>query len=588
MQGNSLLEEYKGIKLIDERILEGSGEDKKNLKEELKSRQSKLQNEFIGLKTKNKLSKAKEKLLNDELIKIRDRLNKLSKSDSTSKEEDLFDADLESKKLFEKIKLLREEFFIESERNRKDKIKKEIEDIEWKFIETSLKEQNKESEIGELRKVIRSNKKPYFLWHFNFGEVFNEKGGFDVVIGNPPYGIVFDEILKTILEEKYNTFKRNNDIFVAFYEKTISLMNYNSQLSLITPNTFLNGDYFNELRRYFTQKIIINEIYDFKDSKIFQDPTVFVCIMSAYKIKLIKYPYKVDLKLIRDVFEKPISKNFIINFGSDIPFKPIDKIIQAITFRNETIALDSLFFVKDVGFNYWSVGKGKKRDGNSIGDRILYSGIKKNKLDKPYLKGRDVLKYCIGEPSHYLKHDFEKFLDPKVDIFRYSSNILETTPKIFYRQTSNRIISAIDYNGQLCDKSLHVIIPKKYDLSIDLKFLVALLNSSLFYYFYKDISQETEARTFAQVKTVYIKKLQLVNLQNNSQQKPFIHLVDQIIKITSDKRFFDNNQKVKRIEEIEFELDIMVFKLYNLTYNEVKIVDPEFTMSEREYSKFKI
>jgi len=585
MQGNSLLEEYKGIMLIDEKILESSADEKLNLRDVLKKRQSELQSEYIDLNSKKKLTKVKAIQLTDELNKIKEQIKKLSKPGKENKDDDLFDDNKESKELFQKIKSLREEFFIESDRAKKDKLKKDIEEIEWKFIEITLKEQKKESGIGELKKIIRSNKKPYFLWHFNFGEVFNENGGFDVVIGNPPYGLVFDDNLKSALEKKYNTFKRNNDIFVAFYEKSISLLNNNSNLTLITPNTFLNGDYFKELRKFFTQQIIIKEIYDFKDNKIFQDPTVFVCILSASKTRFIKYPYTVDIKLIQDEFEKPILKTFIVKGITDLPYKTVDKVMQKITLSENIVELDSLFLVKDVGFNYWSIGKGKKRDGNSIGDRILYNGVKKNKLDKPYLKGRDILKYYIAKPTNFLKHDYKKFLDPHIDIFRYSSELLETIPKIIYRQTSNRIISTIDYAGQLCDKSNHIIIPRDMNCSIDIKYLLALLNSNLFYHLYKDISQETDARTFAQVKTVYVKKFLLKDIKKKQQQQ-FITLVDRILEFTKDEDYPMNEKKKSKVIDIGNQIDIMIYKLYELTYFEVKIVDPEFWMSEDEYGNF--
>jgi len=121
--------------------------------------------------------------------------------------------------------------------------------------------------------------------------MFGWREGFDVIIGNPPYGIVFDKYIKEIYEKEYSSFKRNNDIYVAFFESTFEPLKYKGFVSFISPNTYLNGDYFKALRKCLRNHFIILEIVDFKNSKIFQDPTVFVCISILHKVNQVKLPY---------------------------------------------------------------------------------------------------------------------------------------------------------------------------------------------------------------------------------------------------------------------------------------------------------
>ena len=121
----------------------------------------------------------------------------------------------------------------------------------------------------------------------------------------------------------------------------------------------------------------------------------------------------------------------------------------------------------------------------------------------------------MSSAINFLRHDYEDYLDPEIDTFRFSREILEISPKICYRQTANRIIASIDYEKQLCDKTVHVIVNKK-GFKYDLRIVTALLNSELFLFFYKQISQETDGRTFSQVKTTYIKKLPFKYVENNS------------------------------------------------------------------------
>ena len=72
-------------------------------------------------------------------------------------------------------------------KNKKDKLKEQIENLTWELIEKTLKEEGKQSDIEKVRQFRKANIKPFFLWKLHFAEVFNEKGGFDVVIANPPY-----------------------------------------------------------------------------------------------------------------------------------------------------------------------------------------------------------------------------------------------------------------------------------------------------------------------------------------------------------------------------------------------------------------
>jgi adenine-specific DNA-methyltransferase len=196
--------------------------------------------------------------------------------------------------------------------------------------------------------------------------------GFDIVIGNPPYGTVYNKTVKPIYEKLYPSFKRNNDIYVAFFENANKLLLNSGILIFITPNTFLNGDYFEGLRSYITNHFQINEIIDFKNSKIFSDPTVYVSITSISKIE-ISYPYTFSYKLSDAKFKNIKRSGIDIASASSSPLKPIKAGVLKVSV-DESNLLDHYFFVKDVGFNYWSIGKGKKRDGDSIGNRILYSG----------------------------------------------------------------------------------------------------------------------------------------------------------------------------------------------------------------------
>jgi len=429
------------------------------------------------------------------------------------------------------------------------------------FNETNpTKKQEYKKQIDHLISQITSGHTE-FDFDVYFSEVFHSNGGFDVVIANPPYGTVYDRATKSVYEKKYETFKRNNDIYVAFYQRGIELSKYFGELIYISPNTFLNGDYFKSFREYITIHTVIKEIRDYKEVPVFEDPTVFVCILNLIKQKFIVYPYHVTLSIARQSIKEFTFSIYTVHEKSDAEFKSQNAILKKIV-QSPTFLIDEKFFVKDVGFNYWTFGKGKKRDGDSIGDRVFYSGAKTHAKDIAFIKGRDIEKWIVHKPSNYLKHNFKRFLNPEIDTLRYSADFLEIKPKIVYRQTANTIIAAIDNDGNYLDKTVHIVIPKNKWV-IQPESLVALLNSRLFAYLYSYISQETEGRAFAQVKTTYIKKLPIPT------KGDFIKLANVANQILAAKRTNPQSDTSK----LEGEIDQLVYQLYGLTEEEIKIVE---------------
>jgi type I restriction-modification system DNA methylase subunit len=370
-----------------------------------------------------------------------------------------------------------------------------------------------------------------FNWQTAFPKVF-EKGGFDVIIGNPPYVQIFDTKLKEALENEYEVFKRNNDLYSSFYELSVKLLKNKGILGFITPNSFVKGDYFKNLREFFIKYQIIS-IVDFNNELIFADANVFSAILILKKINpTSKWVLKSDLTTTKGEIEIGnstfIQENVILN-----------------KFKNIKV-FDDYFFIKDVGFNYWSVG-GEKTKGNSIGDRVLYKGVKENNDDISYTKGSNFNRYSGIENENYLRFNYKDFLNEN-DTFRFSEELLKTKPKLIYRQTSSSLISTIDFDGNYCDKTVHIIINRE-KININYSFIMCLFNSSLLNYFYKLLTEET-GRAFAQVKTINVKKLPFIETKN---QQPFIEKANSMLAL--NKELQEQSSKFQRTLQRKFELD---------------------------------
>ncbi len=204
MVGNSLVEEFNGVKLFDEELL-----NKKNTKKNTKKISNQVQ----------------MNLENGEVT---------------------FGME-QTELLIEEIQSLQSKLFDEKETSEKIKIKRDIEDKEWDLIEYKLTKDNEllGKDLEELKKRRNLNRRPYFLWKLEFNKIFQQNGGFDIVIGNPPYikemdnQEVFNKLKNSSIEKKYHEGKMN--FWYYFLHKAIDIKNDNAFISYITPSYWLKG-----------------------------------------------------------------------------------------------------------------------------------------------------------------------------------------------------------------------------------------------------------------------------------------------------------------------------------------------------------
>ena len=159
--------------------------------------------------------------------------------------------------------------------------------------------------------------------------------------------------------------------------------------------------------------------------------------------------------------------------------------------------------------------------------------------------------------------NYKEFLNEN-DTFRFSDELLKRKPKLIYRQTSSSLISTVDFNGNYCDKTVHIILNRE-NVNINPLYLMCLFNSKLLNYFYKLFTEET-GRAFAQVKTINIKKIPFLQAAN---QQPFIEKAD--IMLSLNKELQELSQKFQRTLQRKFELQDLPKKLeewYLLSYSD--------------------
>ena len=228
MIGNSLIDEFEGMKLFDETLLDDKVLEKK-VKKVKKAENMKL---FRGIE------EVQQDILNE---------------------------------IFVKQSL----FFNENNSNRKKELKNDIEELENNLIKLTLTENGNHKKLEEIEKGRKERRKPYFLWKLEFAKVFKENEGFDIVIGNPPYigegknKEVFLPVQNTSFGEKYYIGKM--DFWYFFTSLGIELLKDNGTLSYIAPNNWLTTAGGKKMRNHIMKETVIKEFIDFGDYMVFEN-----------------------------------------------------------------------------------------------------------------------------------------------------------------------------------------------------------------------------------------------------------------------------------------------------------------------------
>jgi len=420
-----------------------------------------------------------------------------------------------------------------------------------------------------------------FDWSQGFPDAMRA-GGFDCIIGNPPYGIEFEIELKEYMEITTPTFRRNNDKFVAFTEKALCLTRQGGHFGFIIPNTYLAGPYFNPLKEYIVTVAREISVIDFGHVLVFPRPNVFTCVTLIQKRKGTGGPYPV-ISMARvaepsQISEKPPTLVELTVAGIKslewIPVSALYKRLCALFGKLEQYCL-----VKDVGLNYWTVGRGKKR-GGSIADRVLYQGKQQNHHDRLFLKGRNIDRYVLETPGQWLRHDWGQRIEHG-DKFRFDEQLL-CQNKIVYRQTADHPRCAFDSHPYLTDKTVHSVVWRaEAHNSESYLYLLGIMNSRLFRHMYEAAAQEA-GRTFAQVKVFRIRAMPFRAVDFSNPADKIRHnrmgtLVDSMLglhkQLAAAKSAAQKTLLQHQIGATDAEIDRLVYDLYGLTAEEIALIE---------------
>jgi len=391
-----------------------------------------------------------------------------------------------------------------------------------------------------------------FNWQEKFPEIM-ANGGFDVVIGNPPYGAKFSDPEKKYIREMFNTMEGEFDSYIYFIEKSIQLLKKSGYQGFIIPNNLLLQKYSRKLREYILGNMTIHKIIDL-GLNVFPDavvPTLIISMSnntsSENNIAYIKNFTKESLlsKQYSFISQRDFSLNTDYQFNLNISN-------ELKSFVNK-IHSDTLFLTQICELKIGIEGAPEY-----ISDKPL------NEIYKPLIRGRNFNRYSIDFNSDpkYILYDRKLLHRPREE------RLFTVDRKILIRQTGDCIIATIDENKYYAWKSVFVLLS---DESIyHLNFILCLINSKLLNYYYYLIVGE-ENRTFAQVKGVNLDKIP-IKITAFNDQKPFILLADKMFSL--NKTF--NSKRLEFIEWIKSEFAVTEISnkldsFYKLDFDEMKV-----------------
>ena len=422
----------------------------------------------------------------------------------------------------------------------------------------------------------------FFLWHTYFADVF-EQGGFDIVIGNPPYGVsIKDDYRKAVVTSWGNV--PDYEIYYYFIVLAAPLLKEKGIMSYIIPNTFLFNTFARHFREMLVEKWNVLEILDCTKFPIFESAVVRNAINLFQKdsegSKQVGYRNTANVTSFSDLLERErefmtVESLLAMNQNWGLAFYLGANDIKVINQISSSI--DSICNHYDVSQGYIPYRKSDliKIYGKEEGERIVKERLwhSQQPLDNTYIQeiyGRDITKYSYHSTGEYVKYG--KHLACYVDLKFFNSS------RLLVREITNpQIIACLLDELFVNDPQLISVIVR--DERYSLEFLWGILNSKLATYYHFHHSPKATKGAFPKILVQDIKGFPLP-IASDEQ----ISSLGKVSKKVLTKKKSNLSTDTSALEN---QIDFLVYHLYGLTYDEVLIVDPETPISREEYEAYK-
>ncbi|MFW5888059.1 MAG: Eco57I restriction-modification methylase domain-containing protein, partial [Bacteriovoracia bacterium] len=442
--------------------------------------------------------------------------------------------------------------------------KKEKADWNKKVAKLTQDTKKLETEIEE----IKANKvyENAFEWRFEFPEVLNNNGdfvGFDVIIGNPPYGVSIKGQARKYLVANLSKVP-DYEIYYWFIDKGHKILRGNGVISYIIPNSILFNVFAQDYRLGLFDSWSIDEILDCTDINIFEDATVRNIIFTFSKGETVsdklRYRNSKNIQTFSDFQSRKrlshnketVTKN---NQNWGLIFKlPQDTIALVTKIKASRKRLSELFPETSQGLIAYDKYKGQSKE--VIKNRAYHHFDNPKSIYKKWLYGEDITKYAV-------KWNGKEYIDYCAGIANPRDPKFFKGKRLLIREITNpSIFSAITTEELYNDPA--IIIVKENSKSFSLECLLAILNSKLATFYHFNSSPKATKGAFPKILVYDVNNFPLPTSIDPKFQEKIKNLVNLI-------QLKKQDGKETKIEETQ--IDQVVYQLYDLTEEEIKIVE---------------
>lgn len=451
-----------------------------------------------------------------------------------------------------------------------------------------------------------------FNWNSEFKEVF-AKGGFDVVIGNPPYVRMetFKEI-KDYLRSNYSCHEERSDIYAYIMERAHKVLKSSGLFGMIISNKFLRANYGKPLREFIQKNASVNRVVDFAGLPVFKGATVrTIVLLTSREAQKETLQYSPPLSM--DIYTLVESEKM-----------PVEKAIEGITYlvSGATLAKDTWNFAQQdaddllnrlaetttplVKYCDGLICMGIKSGlteafviNTETRAKIIKENPKAAEVIKPFLNGRDIRRYALEPKDIYLLYTYrgvnigdypavENHLKPFKEQLKKRATKQEwfelqqsqyaylkyfESPKIVFPDIATAPRFVLDKDGHFGSNTMYFI--PRHDL-----YLLSLLNSKLATFYFRKVcaglegKNETYLRFFGQ----YLEGFPVANADKKQQDK-MVMFAEQMMelnkRLAKAKTPQEKESLERQIQETDFSIDSFVYDLYGLNEEEIKIIEGE-------------
>jgi hypothetical protein len=403
-----------------------------------------------------------------------------------------------------------------------------------------------------------------FNWQDEFSGVM-DKGGFDIVIGNPPYIFSRDNLTnsdKEFFKQYYSLTQFKINLYILFIERAFNILNKNGYLAFIIPNNWLTLSTASDLRHFlltntFDTHIILNL------DKVFAEASVDTCILIFGKTgnpMISSYQWTengVDMigSHHPDFYLK--KEGYILSGLDDANLDERSKLCDKV--NAQSIRLSEICNVKN-GVQAYTVGEGHPPQTEDMKNNRVYHN--KSKQDAKWIKyfdGVDVGRYKIGWSGQFIKYGDNLSRPRTPNLFKGNRLLIRQIPG----QPPYCIYACyVDEDAVNDNNSMIINTDSK---KVYLKFVLSILNSKLISFWFIHTFGKLQRAIFPQFKVKELRNFP-IKIISTSEQLPFVAIVNKILLTKSKEPLVD-------VSKLEYQIDQLVYQLYGLTPEEIAVVE---------------